>query len=118
MAELYQVLKLDLDITVKDDWLRYWIYTRVRMLDELGVEVTDTIIRPSSKKGYHVWFHLKTPISYDKIGYLRFLCGDDYTRLWFHQQRKGFKNRKYFDLLFSEKRPIEGLDNAEAKINS
>jgi len=110
LNERYQVLKIDLDIKVRESWLKYWVYTRVQILNQNGIEVTNVITRKSARRGYHIWFHLRNSITYDQVEYYRFLCGDDTSRIWFHRQRRGFVNRKFFDLLFSEKKRIEDFD--------
>jgi hypothetical protein len=114
----YSVLKIDLDLDIRQDWLAKWILSRIRIIEDTGNKVLQVICRYSSRRGFHIWFHLRYGIDYDQKEYLQFMCGDDFSRVWFHRQRRGFKNRRYFDLLFSDKvRLLEKVDESNhAKI--
>ena len=103
ILDKFNVVKIDIDITVPKAWMDEWVLTRKEWLTKFGIGVKEVIIRPSSKKGYHVWIHLTDYLSYNELEFVKFLCGDDCNRIWFHRQRTGFPSRRFFDLLFSEK---------------
>lgn len=102
-GDMYSIIKLDIDITVPDTWLKSWIKSRKRLLADLDKNAKEVYVRASVKKGYHIWIHLEKPVTYLEMEFLQFMLGNDYNRIWFHRQRRGFPHRRQFDLLFSEK---------------
>jgi DNA-binding transcriptional MocR family regulator len=97
------ILKIDLDVKVPQEWLEKWFETRKIMLETLGYSV-DRINWVETQKGYHVWIHLKNEVDFDTIELLQFLCGDDPKRVFFTLQRHIHTNdRQDFNLLFNFK---------------
>jgi hypothetical protein len=97
------ILKIDLDVKPPEEWLQEWIETRKLILFAKGLDVTKIYKHPT-EKGWHFWFHLSHPISFDEAIKLQFILGDDQQRVYFSLQRKGFTKFKHlFNILFSKK---------------
>ena len=76
------VLKVDVDLKLPKKWIELFKKSRKGMLESLGFKVTDIVIHPSSRRGFHAWFHIesKKPLNPKDLAYLQFLCGDDKGR--------------------------------------
>jgi len=76
------ILKLDLDFKANKDWMHEFIETRKSILEGMGYEVSDVIIRESgSGDGYHMWIFISPDVKSNmKILKLQFILGDDQTR--------------------------------------
>lgn len=77
------IIKTDVDSTLLARWKKQYVETRKAMLESLGFKLNRYIIRPSSKRGYHCWWHIEgKPLDAMGILQLQFLLGDDIARCW------------------------------------
>ncbi|MGV9141653.1 MAG: hypothetical protein ACOC1X_01805 [Promethearchaeota archaeon] len=83
------ILKLDLDWKANENWMHDFIETRKSMLEGMGYEVNDVIIRESgSGEGYHLWIFISPEVKSDMtILKLQWLLVDDLTRCKINYER-------------------------------
>lgn len=84
------VLKIDIDIKVPEDWIEDWVNSRIAILNSYfdSEVVHEVIVKPSSKRGYHAWIHIDAgDPPPGEINKLQWLCGDDETRVSINQRR-------------------------------
>lgn len=107
LSEIYYIAKVDLDVKPPANWLQDWIRTRVAILNALNL-TTQKINQTETEKGHHFWFHLNQKVDFPTLMKIQFLLGDDHSRVYFSQQRLGFKRfRDKFNLLFSKKLKVD-----------
>jgi len=105
--EMFNVLKVDIDLKPPDLWLQNWMDTRDVILSYFGLEMKKIRYRPT-EHGWHFWIHLDHEVDYDMMIMLQFILGDDTNRCYFGLQRQGFKRfRGKFNMLFSKKRRLK-----------
>jgi len=86
------ILKVDVDVKMSKRWLDLWITSRKAILESIGIKVNDVVHKPSSKRGYHFWFHVEengrrfdfTPSECNRLGWL---LGDDFGRVLINEMR-------------------------------
>lgn len=86
------ILKIDVDFKLPKKWVEMWKASRKGMLESLGFKVSDIVIHPSDKRGFHAWIHMETNGSKLRMtptdkNRLQWLCGDDVGRVLINQAR-------------------------------
>jgi hypothetical protein len=105
LHETTTILKLDLDSKLIDYWMEDWLKTRKAILKALNLKLEKIIIKESpSKKGYHVWLHVKgKPMNDLEVLKAEHLLGCCETRCKINYIRITQRNiTKWWDKLFSK----------------
>ncbi|OYT25530.1 MAG: hypothetical protein B6U95_09085 [Thermofilum sp. ex4484_82] len=112
------IFKTDLDITLNEEWLKEWVRTRKLILKNLGFKVEDVVVKPSSKRGHHFWWHCMSEkeLSDMEIVKVQFLLGDCIGRTLVNIKRvkRGYpmsRGNKLFSLVLWRKDPNEMKEN-------
>lgn len=80
-------LKIDLDITVDDSWLKQYRRIAQLVLESFGLTANAIRITPSRNKGYHVRIYLNKPVAAETANMLQLLLLDDHGRVDFNRAR-------------------------------
>ena len=106
LSDCSDLMKLDVDIKVPNDFLEVWARTRRVIVEYIGYHIVDINVY-ESHRGYHVFIKFNECVPYDDYVLLQFILGDDVHRVYFTLQRKGFiKYRWNFNILFTDKLKI------------
>ena len=99
-----RLLKIDLDITVDDSWLKHYRRIVELILESYGLKATAIRITPSRSRGYHVRIYLDKAVPAETANMLQLLLCDDHGRVDFNRARinVGFAE---WSKLFEDPRP-------------
>ena len=95
-----EVITVDVDSSLFEQWKPLWIKTRKAILGSVGLKLVDVVARKSGEalewrssnkpgKGYHVWLHVESDHQFEPLEklQLQFLLGDDLGRVWINYLR-------------------------------
>jgi hypothetical protein len=108
-----EVISIDVDSSLFEQWQPLWVSTRKAMLNSLGLKLVDVVARKSGDclpwrglnkpgKGYHVWLHVDSdhPLEALEKLKLQFLLGDDLGRVWINFLRITKRDNPNWEKIF------------------